>query len=248
MPQPNVVVRRYIRQEGCRMSDEKNSSMSWLVPAMISGVISLAAIIQSCQVATSSQEGQKTIEVAKIKCDIVKSIDTLEFRTAKLLIDHTLKPLDKEPSLRDFEDELLKILNERAPQTNNQEQRASLDELTKGLSETLVGGIKSKDIDDLVKKFDGDERLIASNHLIGLYNENRTVVVKTLIDKILPENDPRSYRRNLYIAFTLARIKPYWEGSREQIEAINSLKHSSNYSNETFRKRIDEAISNHKLV
>jgi len=130
------------------MNEGKKNNASWLIPTLISGIVSLAAIIQSCQVATSSQEGQKSIEVAKIKYDIVKSIDTLEFSTAKLLIDHTLKPLDKEVSLRDFESGLMKILNERAPQTNNVEQRASLDELAKGLSAPAAASLQDKDIDD----------------------------------------------------------------------------------------------------
>ncbi len=90
------------------------------------------------------------------------------------------------------------------------------------------------------------ERLIFSNRLIELYEDKKNVVVEALINSILEPSNSKSYRVNLYIVFTFARISGGWEGSNEQLEKIKSLRETQNYKDDTFRKRVDEAISNFK--
>lgn len=102
----------------------------------------------------------------------------------------------------------------------------------------------SGQIVELVQKLKGDDKLIASNRLVELYKESKEKVVPVLVDHILPEGDKWSYRVNLYIAFTLGRLRPFWEGTKEQVEKIQSLAQTRNYRDATFKKRADKAISN----
>lgn len=93
----------------------------------------------------------------------------------------------------------------------------------------------------LVKEFKGDNRLLASNQLIQLYDRNKSEVVGALVNAIQPDEMPTSYRVDLYVAFTLARIDPIWEGKKEQLKKIEGLRNSRNYKDETFKKWVDQA-------
>jgi hypothetical protein len=101
--------------------------------------------------------------------------------------------------------------------------------------------------DELVKQLTSSERLSVSNRLIELYGQNKSGVVSALINAILPQSDKNSYRNNLYIAVTLARISGGWEGSDTQLAAINALKKTENYNDATFQQWINKAAANHKL-
>jgi hypothetical protein len=101
--------------------------------------------------------------------------------------------------------------------------------------------------DELVKQLTSAERLSVSNRLIELYSQNKNGVVDALINAILPQADRNSYRNNLYIAVTLARIPGKWEGSAAQLEAIVALKKTGNYHDATFQQWVNKAESNHKL-
>lgn len=100
----------------------------------------------------------------------------------------------------------------------------------------------------LVEQFSGDNRLIASNQLIQLYKQNTVNVVQSLINGIQPEERQTSYRVNLYIAFTLGRIDPFWEGDQQQLEKIKELRTQRNYKDETFRKWVDESIKRFREI
>ena len=69
-------------------------------------------------------------------------------------------------------------------------------------------------------------------------------VVNALISGILPTSEKFSYRVNLYIAFTLARVPGGWEGTTEQLSAIDGLRHTPNNDDPTFKKRTKEAYDN----
>jgi len=97
-----------------------------------------------------------------------------------------------------------------------------------------------------VKQFRGPDRLKSSDRLIQIYEQDPIAVVDTLIQGILPPNDEWSYRVNLYIAFTLARIRSGWRGTAEQRNEILKLKDTNNYKEPTFLRRVDEALANYK--
>ena len=98
----------------------------------------------------------------------------------------------------------------------------------------------------LVEKFSGPERKVASSQLMEFYEEDPESVIDTLIDGILPEFDKRSYRVNLYIAYTLANLPSKWRGSTKQKRTIERLRLTRNYINDsTFERRVEQALKNY---
>ena len=105
-------------------------------------------------------------------------------------------------------------------------------------------------ITELIGKFRSPERLSASKQLIELYESNKREIVARLVDSLLPDNVQDAYRVNLYIVRTLGHIRPNWEGSYDQINQIKKLRESQNYTDnkdDTFKKRVDEAIENSRI-
>jgi hypothetical protein len=51
----------------------------------------------------------------------------------------------------------------------------------------------------------------------------RKEVVASLINSIVTEEDPMSYRINIYIAATLSLLKEGWIGTKQQRKAIEDL-------------------------
>lgn len=133
-----------------------------------------------------------------------------------------------------------KLLAETAPYTPT-DKVADLTELESGRG-------PESDPTVLVKKFNGDDRLLASNQLIQAYKEKPSQVVAALINAIQTEELPTSYRVNLYVAFTLARIDPYWSGNANQFERIAELRRSTNYQDPTFKKWVVQASRRFRVI
>ncbi|HEX2546603.1 MAG TPA: hypothetical protein VHL79_17100 [Ramlibacter sp.] len=68
--------------------------------------------------------------------------------------------------------------------------------------------------------------------------------VELLVSSLLPQTDPRSYRFNLYAAYTLARVEGGWKGSGTQLGKVQALKESGNYKDPTFQATVDKALKN----
>jgi alanyl-tRNA synthetase len=100
---------------------------------------------------------------------------------------------------------------------------------------------KPVDYAELVKQFSTADRLKASNQLVALYPKDHLGVVKALVDAVQPDN-ANSYRTNLYIAFTLARIPGGWEAAEPQYQRIQSLKSSVQMKDSTFSRWVAEAL------
>jgi hypothetical protein len=101
------------------------------------------------------------------------------------------------------------------------------------------------DIQELEQQLTSPSRREVSNGLIAMYPAKKTQVVKALIDSILPQSDPRSYRHNLYVAFTLARIPGGWKSTQEQKDRIYELSDSNrtqNAKDPTFSKWTKQAL------
>lgn len=99
-------------------------------------------------------------------------------------------------------------------------------------------------IGELIANFKGPERLVASNQLTDLYEKNPDAVITALIANLREADDDLTYRVNLYICFTLSRIKSGWKGTEQQRDRVSKLTNSKNYQDDTFKRRVDEAINN----
>jgi len=58
---------------------------------------------------------------------------------------------------------------------------------------------------------------------------------------VLDPSEARSYRINLYVAYTLARVNA-WTAPTDLVNSFRGLKNSQNYKDPTFRSRVDEAL------
>jgi hypothetical protein len=65
---------------------------------------------------------------------------------------------------------------------------------------------------------------------------------------LLPPDDPRSYRTNLYVAYTLARMSAKWEGTKKDVDQVVLLKTTPNYKDPTFAQWVDKAVTNAIIV
>jgi hypothetical protein len=95
----------------------------------------------------------------------------------------------------------------------------------------------------LIKKFTTSERKNASLTLSELANkdpEANPLVVKGLIVGIVGDKEENAYLKNLYIAYTLAKIND-WNSS--EYGKVCNLKTSKNYNDPTFKMRVNNAIN-----
>ena len=98
--------------------------------------------------------------------------------------------------------------------------------------------------DELARQLNGPNRRSISDALVSSYSQNKSGVLAALISAILPEIDKNSYRNNLYIAVTLARLPGGWEGYSADLDRLKGQ--TRNYQDPTFRKWVDAAVQNHK--
>lgn len=99
-------------------------------------------------------------------------------------------------------------------------------------------------IEQLLGLFNSSERLRASNELIVRHTESPDLVVDALIKAILPEDDRKSYRVNIYIVLTLSQLRPNWVGVEEQKNRVAALQNTDNYKDATFSLRVNQALNN----
>jgi hypothetical protein len=232
------------------MSEENKASASWLVPAVVAAVVTLITTGLTTGVSylndmtangreTRRIEAENRRDVARIRADTLKAAnDSNDLVVARVLLDHVLTPIDTSNDLPDFRKKVLDHIAEKAAQSPTGQTRSDLQQLAPPTS----GGV-----DELITKFEGDERLSASNALIELARSNPTEVVGKLIAAIRAPEKNLSYRVNLYIAFTLSRIPGGWIGTKEQLADLQKLADTAPYrSDPTFKSRITDALANRK--
>ena len=228
----------------------KGNRASWLIilaPSIIGGLIAIAGIWSGYRIAISAQQQQQALEVSKLKTQILGSITTYEFRTAQILLKHALKPIDSSTSYAAFEKDVTDLYAVKAPEAPSTDTYREY--FSPSYAESIdysAGYVNTAPLKDLVKQFNGPERLQISDRLVGHYEQQPDAVVDAIINGLLPANDKWSYRVNLYIAFTLARIRLGWHGTREQWNQLSKLKDTNSYKEPTFRRRVDEALANYK--
>lgn len=138
-------------------------------------------------------------------------------------------------------------LEEQQPNSNQQpspEDKQQAQEQATSISKLKSDKVTIQ-IEDLIKKFTTSERKTASLTLSELANkdpEAKPLVVNALIGGIVGDNDNKEnpYLKNLYIAYTLGKIKDW---SSPQYQKVCNLKTSKNYNDPTFKMRVNNAIN-----
>jgi len=141
--------------------------------------------------------------------------------------------------------EILWQLEEQQPNSNqppSPEDKQQAQEQATSISELKSDKVTIQ-IEDLIKKFTTSERKNASLTLSELANkdpEANPLVVKALIVGIVGDKEENAYLKNLYIAYTLAKIND-WNSS--EYGKVCNLKTSKNYNDPTFKMRVNNAIN-----
>ena len=104
------------------------------------------------------------------------------------------------------------------------------------------------DSDYLVSLFKSPESKTISDKIVSLNNNNLNAVTDRLTHSILPPSNHWAKQVNLYISRTLALMEPNWYGTREQYNKVFNLIQSRNYGDKNFKKWVDQAINNHRVV
>jgi hypothetical protein len=218
------------------MSNEKERTTSWLVPALVGAFVALIGSAITYYLTSWKDTREHTRGVAIVRAQIIESATgtTPNLTAARLTLDYVLKPIDETGNFDEFSNKVIEIFADQAPQTSPGE-RDSLPQVT-----PVISG----EIADLINKFTGPERLAASNALVERSKIDQVAVVDALINKLRKQDEEFSYRFNLYVVFTLARIPGGWSGTESQRNEVMSLRETSNYSDATFRSRTEEAILN----
>ena len=243
--------------------------------AVITAAISLAALAVSIsQVWVEHIRKEREIEVTQGKNDQELKLeelredrkwkyDTLQFVASNK--DAIFGGIDSERKrIRDvmtvtFPVEILdKLFSDLEERGKSPEEKATWSEGQKDVDRKVIASTDSTSTtdlplnilnkDELVKQLTSSDRRNVSNSLIEMYKQNKKAVVDALINAILPESDSNSYRNNLYIVYTLARIPDGWEGSDGQAQQIAELRRTTNYADPTFKQWVDKTLQNQKKV
>ncbi len=214
----------------------KRSHIVWVLPMIIGALVAVIGMFWAYWATVQQIETTRLIEVSKIRSQIISSIEKYDDSKAELIFEYVLKPVDDPNLLSKFKKSVDKLKAEIAPSSPKIETGNSFFVSQNGLK-------SNEDPELLVSKFNGDERLVASNRLVELYKSNPNKVVAALIDGIVPLADfQRFYRVNLYISFTLSRLSPGWHGTAGQHQSIELLRHTVSYNDPTFKMRVDRAM------
>jgi len=217
---------------------------------LLTAAISLAAVLVSAtQIWSAYITKAKEIEVNSIQnqaaLDLAGKDQELKWKTALLnYVTTNMESIfskDKEKSSR-YLSVMLATFQTKYGYTDDVVQNIST--LVHPKEEPIPTNSLAPDVDELIKSFRGPDRLIASNQLIALSQTKPNAVVNALINNVLDADDELSYRVNLYIAFTLSRMESGWKGTEEQRNRLINLRKTRNYLDETFKRRIEEAILN----
>ncbi|MFL6631367.1 MAG: WD40 repeat domain-containing protein, partial [Massilia sp.] len=97
---------------------------------------------------------------------------------------------------------------------------------------------------DLIEQLNGPARRTVSDELVKRYERDPSGVIAHLMAAILPDSETKSYRVNLYILRTLARIKSGWRATDADRTALAKLRASKYMSDPTYKGWADQAIAN----
>jgi hypothetical protein len=210
----------------------------WLIPALISAVVSLLVAIVANSINIRGQNLEKTREMAKMRLEVLNNIQKDNIKKARLILDYSLKPISDSKSHSEFEKKYNDLLSSFIAS-----QDISPEQSEEAISSKQKQVVQDAEVNQLVEKLDTPDRYAASRELISRYSEMPNEITTALINSI----KKNEYRKNLYIAYTLAKIPDRWTGEQEQFKKICNLRNDNNYKKDkTFTKRVDQAIKNYK--
>jgi len=223
----------------------KGWSTSALAPALIGAVVGLLGVALGAFVALQQTGVQQVIadrdnglKVAEVKRQIILAAGDFDKPTLEALLEHTLRPIDP-TGFEAFRRSMMDLVAAKA--ASNDPRAATLETE----SAATVPPLESKDPRQLVMLFGGPDRLRASNRLVDLYDSRPTEIINALIGALVPESPlNKSYTINLYVAFTLGRLRPSWRGTERQLHTVERLKEYRSYRDPTFKLRVDQALGN----
>ena len=96
---------------------------------------------------------------------------------------------------------------------------------------------------DLALQLNGPSRRAVSNALVARYAHDRAATIALLADTLQPDQETTSYRVNLYVLFTLARIGGGWVGTKDQRAKIEAQAAGPHAVDPTFRRWAAQALS-----
>lgn len=225
------------------MSAERSVS-SWLIPALVAAAVTLASTTATFVVTNWKNTKEHQRETVRIRLQIIDATAKEKFSSlleARLMLDHVLLPIDELADREAFKKKISDRFSEFAAESTR--EQISFENLVR-----LAPPAGSGSVDSQISKLEGPDRLAASNYLVEEAKKDSQLIVKKLLSSLRPASDPMSYRVNLYVAFTLSRIEGGWPATEAQVAKIRDLRSTSNYSDSTFKKRVEEAIDRAKVA
>lgn len=217
------------------MTISESNRASWMVPAALATLVALLTTAVSAGLQHMKDISEDRREVVRVRAEILKAAgDSRSLLVARLLLDHVLVPIDRAEDRHIFQKKVEDYIAGLAVETTS--GSADRDILER------VAPVALGDEASLVAKFSGAERLSASNALIELAHTRKRPVIDALIAAIRPEQERAAYRINLYVVFTLARLRGGWSGKPAQVARIRAFKNSVLDQDSTFRARLDDAL------
>lgn len=209
---------------------------SWLVPAVVGAAATLIGTVTTFYLTSTKDRQEHHRAVAAVRLQIVESPATAtDIKKARLLLQYGLKPIDDAKMYAQFEHGVLDLFASQAAEIVSPSDNSTLQQIAPPVSGDLL---------ELIGKFSTAERLAASNSLILRAQTQKQAVADALIAHIQPPGLRHSYRINLYIAFTLARLVGGWSGTEAQHARVASLRRTEDYDDPTFKKHVDTALRN----
>jgi hypothetical protein len=246
--------------------------MSWALPAGISAIVGVATIVTANLLLGPKDYLEHVRAISNTKKDILQNCNSDRRIDGAILYNSVLLPmyttLDdvflfwKGPAASSdeanlFYSQITYCLTETVDGGRNAPNLAPSDALApEPPAKSFAPIIPNTDTpastldlntDSIRDNFFGPQRLGFSNQLVQLAAQDPDKIAKALVGALVaPEDRERSYRVNLYIAFTLARFPNGWPKSADPSDTIPNLTTSGNYKDPTFAKRVREALLNRK--
>lgn len=218
------------------------SPWNWLLPALIAALVAVGVAVLAQIVLLRNADREHRREIAEAQGVIVKEFGQLSFGVGEMLLRYRLRPLYEtgDPQYVAFVSDIqgLRVI--------------ALDNAPNDVEATSIAVVSPQPrtseaiplVAEIQENFNSGRRLEFSDELIAKFAGRSRELAVALIGAILEQGDTRSYRVNLYIALTLARIPGGWPDDADPQKAVPELRGTANYKDRTFSKRVDEALKN----
>lgn len=225
-----------------KLGTKNQSPWNWLLPALIAALVSIgvAAIAQAVSLRNADREHWR--EIAEAQGAIVKEFGQLSFGVGEMLLKYRLEPLYEsgDPQYVAFVSDIqgLRVIAFDGAPGEVEASSVAVVSTEAATSDALPVAAVIQD------NFNSGMRLAFSDELLAKFADRPKELAIALIGAILEPSDRRSYRVNVYIALTLARLPGGWPSDADPLGKVAALQETANYDDPTFEKRVDEALRN----